>query len=129
MGFSFVIAAVACATLETISGLAPSSETTAQGYLKRVTGPSFCHFTFISLFMPLALFVISLVFSLAPIFILYMAQVLSRLSTRASSSFSSSATVSMSSANRRLVIFLPPMLTFITCYFRVPEMICSSKMF
>ena len=129
MGFSFVIAAVASAILETISGLAPSSETTAQGYLKLVTGPSFCPVTFISLWMPLALFVISLVFSLAPIFILYMAQVLSRLSTRASSFFSSSATVSMSLANRRLVIFLPPMLTFITCYFRVPEMICSSKIF
>ena len=129
MGFSFVIAAVASAILETISGLAPSSETAAQGYLKLVTGPSFCPFTFITLWMPLALFVISLVFSLAPIFVLYMTQVLSRLSTRASSSFSSSATVSMSSENRRLVIFLPPMLTFITCYFRVPEMICSRKKF
>ena len=109
---------MACATLETISGLAPSSETTAQWYLKLVTGPSFCPFTFISLWMPLALFGISLVFSSAPSFILYMAQILSRLSTRTSSSFSSSATVSMSSANRRLVIFLPPVLTLITCYFR-----------
>ena len=44
MGFSFVIAAVACATLETISGLAPSSETTAQGYLKLVTEPKLLPF-------------------------------------------------------------------------------------
>ena len=101
--------AVACAILERTSGLEPSSETTAPRYLKLVTVPNFCPFTFISLWMPLALFVISLVFS-ALISILYLVQVLSRLSTRASSSCSSSARASMSSANRRLVIFLPPML-------------------
>ena len=110
MGFSFVTAAVACAILERTSGLEPSSETTAPRYLKLVTVPNFCPFTFISLWMPLALFVISLVFS-ALISILYLVQVLSILSTRASSSCSSSARASMSSANRRLVIFLPPMLT------------------
>ena len=106
MGFSFVRASVACDILERISGLEPSSETTAPRYLKLVTVPSFCLFTFISLWMSLALFVISLVFS-ALISILYLVQV-----TRASSSCSSSARASMSSANRRLVIFLPPMLTF-----------------
>ena len=95
MGFSFVRAAVACAILERISGLEPSSETTAPRYLKLVTVPNFCHFTFISLWMPLARFVISLVFS-ALISILYLVQVLSRLSTRASSSSSSSARASMS---------------------------------
>ena len=63
MGFSFVRAAVACAILERTSGLEPSSETTAPRYLKLVTVPSFCPFTFISLWMTLALFVISLVFS------------------------------------------------------------------
>ena len=84
MGFSFVRAAVACAILERTSGLEPSSETTAPRYLKLVTVPNFCPFTFISLWMPLALFVISLVFS-ALISILYLVQVLSRLSTRASS--------------------------------------------
>ena len=87
MGFSFVRAAVACAILERTSGLEPSSETTAPRYLKLVTVPNFCPFTIISLWMPLALFVISLVFS-ALISILYLVQVLSRLSTRASSSCS-----------------------------------------
>ena len=91
MGFSFVRVAVACAILERISDLEPSSETTAPRYLKLVTVPNFCHFTFISLWMPLALFVISVVFS-ALISILYLVQVLSRLSTRASSSCSSSVT-------------------------------------
>ena len=71
MGFSFVRAAVACAILERTSGLEPSSETTAPRYLKLVTVPNFCPFTFISLWMPLALFVISLVFS-ALISILYL---------------------------------------------------------
>ena len=94
--------------------------------LKLVTVPNFCHFTFISLWMPLALFVISLVFS-ALISILYLVQVLSRLSTRASSSCSSSARSSMSSANR-LVIFLPPMLTFPSCSSRASDMIRSRKM-
>ena len=75
MGFSFVRAAVAYAVLERTSGLEPSSETTAQRYLKLVTVPNFCPFTFIFLWMPLALFVISLVFS-ALISILYLVQVL-----------------------------------------------------
>ncbi|MEW8246168.1 MAG: hypothetical protein AB2768_09085, partial [Candidatus Thiodiazotropha endolucinida] len=38
------------------SGLEPSSETTAPRYLKLVTVPSFCPFTFIYLWMPLVLF-------------------------------------------------------------------------
>ena len=127
MDFSFVRAAVACSILERTSGLEPSSETTAPGYLKLVTVPNFCPFTFISLWMPLALFVISLVFS-ALISILYLVQVLSRLSTRASSSGSSSARASMSSANRRFVIFLPPMVTFPSCSSRASDMIRSRKM-
>ena len=73
---------MACAILERTSGLEPSSETTAPRYLKLVTMPYFCPLTFISFWMPLALFVISLVFS-ALISILYLVQVLSRLSTRA----------------------------------------------
>ena len=112
--FSFVRAAVTCAP------------TTAPRYLKLVTVPNFCHFTFISLWMPLALFVISLVFS-ALISILYLVQVLLRLSTRASSSYSSSARASMSSANRKLVIFLPPMLTFPSCSSRALDMILREK--
>ena len=101
--FSFVRAAEACATLYRISGLEPSSETTAPRYLELVTVPSFCRFTFISLWMPLTLFVICLVFS-ALISILYHVHVLSRLSTGASSSCSSSARAFLSSANHRLVI-------------------------
>ena len=65
MGFSFVRTAVACAILERTSGLEPSSETTAPRYLKLVTVPNFCPITFISLWMPLALFVIT--FGLLPI--------------------------------------------------------------
>ena len=114
MGFSFVRAAVACAIIERTSGLEPSSETTAPRYLKLVTVPNFCLFTFISLWMPLALFVISLVFYVL-ISILYLVQVLSTFSARASSSCFSSTRASMSSANPRLVIFLPPMLTFPSC--------------
>ena len=71
--------------------------------------------------------VISLVIS-ALISILYLVQVLSRLSTRASSSCSYSARAAMSSANRRLVIFLPPMLTFPSCSFRASDMMRSRKM-
>ena len=127
MGFSFVRAAVDCAILETTSGFEPSSETTAPRYLKLVTVPDFCPFIFISLWMPLALFVINLVFS-ALISILYLVQVLSRFSTRASSSCSSSASASISSANRRLVIFLPPMLTFPSSSSRASDMIRSRKM-
>ena len=126
-GFSFVRAAVACAILERTSGLEPSSEITGPRYLRLVKVPKFCHFTFISLWMLLALFVISLVFS-ALISILYLVQVLSRLSTRASSSCSSSTRASMSSTNRRLVIFLPPMLTFPSCSYRASDMIRSRKM-
>ena len=48
-GLQFVRAAVACAILERTSGLEPSSETTAPRYLKLVTVPNFCPFTFISL--------------------------------------------------------------------------------
>ena len=63
IGFSLVNAAVACAILESISGLEPSSVITEPRYLKIVTVSSFCPFTLISVLMPLVLFVISLVFS------------------------------------------------------------------
>ena len=48
MGFGFIRAAVASSILKT-SGLEPSTETTAQRYLKLVKLPSFCLFIFISL--------------------------------------------------------------------------------
>ena len=62
-GFSLVSAAVVCAILESIFGLEPSSVITEPRYLKLVTVSSFCPFTLIFVLMPLALFVISLVFS------------------------------------------------------------------
>ena len=62
-GFSLVNAAVVCASLESISGLEPSSVITELSYLKLVTVSSFCPFTLISELMPLVLFVISLDFS------------------------------------------------------------------
>ena len=62
-GFSLVNAAVACAILESISGLEPLSIITEPKYLKLVTVSSFYPFTMISMLMPLVLFVISLVFS------------------------------------------------------------------
>ena len=127
MGFSFVRAAVACATLQRTSGLEPLSELIVPRYLKLFTVPSFCPLTFISLWMPLALFVISLVLS-ALISNIYLVQVLSRLSTRAFSSCSFSARASMPSANRRLVIFLQPMLIFSSCSSRASDMIRSRKM-
>ena len=124
MGFSFVRAAVACAIPERTCGLELSSETTAPRYLKLEA----CYRAqFLSLWMPLALFVISLVFS-ALISILYLVQVLSRRSTRASISCFYSASASMSSADRSLVIILPPMLTFPSYSSRASDMIRSRKM-
>ena len=63
IGFSLVNAAVACAILQSNSGLEPSSVITEPRCLKLVTVSSFCPFTLISVLIPLVLFVISLVFS------------------------------------------------------------------
>ena len=63
IGFSLVNAAVACAILQSNSGLEPSSVITEYRYLKLMTVSSFCPFTLISVLMPLVLFVFSLVFS------------------------------------------------------------------
>ena len=51
-GFSLVNASVACAILESISGLEPSSAITEPRYLKLVTVSSCCPFTLISVLMP-----------------------------------------------------------------------------
>ena len=75
-------------------------------------------FTLISLEMSFALFVIIFVFS-AMIFILYLVQVLSRLSTKISNSCSSSTRASVSSANH----FLPPVLTIPSCSSRAQVII------
>ena len=105
-GFSLVNAAVICATaiLEIVLGLEPSSDTTEPRYLKLRTVQSFCPFILISLSM-------RLVFFISLIFMLWAVEALSRHSTNFASPFSSSAKPSMSSAKRRLVIALPPLLT------------------
>ena len=61
-GSNLVSAAVACAILESISGLELSSVIAEPRYLKLVTVSSFYPFTLISVLKPLVLFVISLVF-------------------------------------------------------------------
>ena len=62
-GFSLVNTAVACAAVENITGLEPSSVITEPRYqVKLVTVSRFCPFTLIFVLMPLVLFVISLVF-------------------------------------------------------------------
>ena len=71
-----------------------SSETIALRYLKLVSVPSICPLPLISLWMPLAMFAYSLVFSLL-IFTLYLVLV---LSTRDASSSFSSGRASTSSA-------------------------------
>ena len=62
VGFSLLNAAVACAILESISGLEPSPVITEPRSLKLVTVSSFCPFTLISVLLPRVVFVISLVF-------------------------------------------------------------------
>ena len=98
ISFNFVRAAVAFVILERISGFQPSSEMIARRYFKLVTVSNFCPLTMISVWLPLELFVFSLVFS-ALITIFYLVQVLWRLSTRASISYSFSARAFRSSAN------------------------------
>ena len=51
-GFSLVNAAVACATLESISGLEPSSTIIEPRYLKLVTVSSFCPVSYTHLTLP-----------------------------------------------------------------------------
>ena len=117
MGFSFVRAAVSCVVLERTSGLEPSSETTAPRYLKLVKVPNFC---------PFYLY-------LSPDTIGTVCHQFGFLRTDlhlipcAASSCSSSARASMATANCRLVVFLPPMLTFPSCSSRASNMIRSRK--
>ena len=63
IGFSTVRAADAWALLERTTRLEPQSETTVPTYLQLVTVSSFCPFTLISPWVPLALLAISFVFS------------------------------------------------------------------
>ena len=124
--FIFVRAEVACAFHERTSGFEPSSETTVLRDLKLDAVPSFYLFILIGTWMPLALFVIISVFS-ALISTLYLVQVLSSLLTRPSGFWSSSARALVSSTNRRLVMSLPPMITFPLCSSRALYSIRSRK--
>ena len=105
-GFSLVSAAVVFAILESISGLEPSSVITEPRYLKLVTASSFCPFTLISVLMPLVLFCHQLSLLSTDLHAVGCGGL-----TNFARSSSSPAKPSMSSAKRRLVIVLPPMLT------------------
>ena len=102
MVFSLTSAAVVCAMLDSTSGLEPWSVTTAPRYLKLSTLSNFSLLILMSMLIPFALLVISLVFS-ALISMPKAAEVLSRRSTREASSSSFPARPSMSSAKRKLV--------------------------
>ena len=52
-GFDLVSATVVCATMQSISGLEPSSVITEPRHLKLETVSSFCSYTLISVLMPL----------------------------------------------------------------------------
>ena len=96
--FSFVRAAMACVIPERAPGFECSSETIAPRYLKLVTVSVFCPLTLISLWM-------SLIWRFCAYHHLQLVQV---LMTRALSSCSPLVRASMSSANRRSLIVLPP---------------------
>ena len=107
-GFNLVNAAVVSASLESISGLELSSVITEPRYLKLVTVSSFCPFTLISL-------------------LILQVWRLCRHTTNFASS-SSPAKPSMSSAKRRLVIVLPPMLTVPSWSSKASVMVLSRNM-
>ena len=127
MVLSLASAAVAWAILARISGLDPSSAMIAPRYLNLLTQSSFLPLTLMSVLKPLVLLVINLVFS-ALICMLKAVEVLSRRSTKSASSSSLPARPSMSSAKRKFVIFLPPMLTVSSWSFSASVIILSKKM-
>ena len=94
MVLNCVSAAVVWAIMARISGLDPSSEMIAPRYLKLLTQSSFS---------PLALIVVL-------ISLVLLVEVFSSRSTKLASSSSFPARPSMSSAKRKFVIVLPPML-------------------
>ena len=127
MVLSFASAAVVWAILARISGLDPSSAMIAPRYLNLLTQSSFLPLTLMLVMKPLVLLVISLVFS-ALICMPKAVKVLSRRYTKSASSFSVPARPSMSSAKRKFVIFLPPMLTVPSWSFSASVIILSKKM-
>ena len=119
IGFSCVRAAVDCTIRERTSGFEPSSETNALRYLKLVMVPSFGSFTLISALMPSD----SLSQFGLPSYTL----------CRFCRDFQLGHLVSAlpqleSSANRRFVILLPPMLTLPSCFSRASDMMRSRIM-
>ena len=117
MVLSLASAAVDWAILAGISGLDPSSAMIAPIYLNLL----------MSVLKPLVLLVISLDFSIL-ICMPNAVEVLSGRSTKPASSSSLPARPSMSSAKRKFVIFLPPMLTVPSWSFSASVIILSKKM-
>ena len=114
---------MACSVTERTSSFKPSSEITAPRYLKLVTVPSYCPFILISLWMPLALFVISL------ISIPYLVQVFSRMSASDSSpAVPHLKHLHVYHRQTVVVIFLPPLQTFPSYSSSAPIIIYSRKM-
>ena len=130
MTFNLVIAAVVWAILDSTSGLDPSSDTIAPSYLKLrtlQTVSGFLLFMVMSVLMPLVLFVINWVLS-ALICMLYAVEASSRWFTNLTSSCSCPAGSSMSSAKRKFVIVLPPILTVPSWSSSASAIILSKKM-
>ena len=115
-----------CATLERTSGLEPFSEMIPPSFLSLLQIPAFALvlLTLSDCYWRCSSFVWSSQ-HLSPVYNLGR---FCRIFFRASSSCSSSARVPMSSANRRLVIYLLPILTFSSCYSRASDIIRLRKM-
>ena len=127
MVLSFVNAPIVWAILDIISCFDPSSITTEPKYLKLWTVSSFWPPILTSKLIPLVLLVISLAFS-ALISMPYFVHVISRWLINLTSLSSFPARALMSSAKRRLVIVLPPMLTDPSWFSKASVMILSRKM-
>ena len=127
MIFNLASAVIVWAVLAAISGFDPLSLMIAPRYLNCFTVSNFAPFTVMSLEIQLLLFTISFVFS-ALISIPNFVDVLSSWVTRSESSFSFPAMPSMSSANLRFVMFLPPILIVPSCSSKASFIILSRKM-
>ena len=125
--FSWDIACVACAILDRISGFEPSYVTSAPKYLNWLTFSSLLSLILMPPLMLSALFVITFVFSA----FISMPNALAVLSRCLMSSFSSSSLLvkpSISSANQRLVMTLPPILMVPECLSRASVISLSRQM-
>ena len=127
MTLSLVTAAEVWAILDSTSGVDPLSDTIARRCLKRQMVSSFLLSMIMSVLMPLVLFVISWVFS-ALICMPYAVEASSRCFTNLTHSHSCPARPSMSSAKRKFVIVLPPILTVPSWSSSESAIILSKKM-